>query len=149
MCTPRQIAGMLSHSAALTDVRGRQRHTFVATLRYPWMRSGELRTLRRQRVALLRDPLMPVLRPGLTEVRSHVPDSPLLLANAHPFVTTAQHGCPDGRPRAGGSSPPDWPPVCRAGTIRTSGGTPTPPSWSGAAGTPTWWRRTHIVSTDG
>jgi site-specific recombinase XerD len=33
-----------------------------------------------------------VLTAFLTEVRPQLPDSPLLLANAHPFVTTAQHG---------------------------------------------------------
>jgi site-specific recombinase XerD len=105
-----QIRQILAHTAALTDVRGRQRHAIVATLRYSGMRSGELRTLRsrdldlaagramvfgkgaRQRIVLLPPALVPTLTEFLAEVRPLLPDSPLLLANAHPFVTTAQHG---------------------------------------------------------
>ena len=74
------------------------------------MRSGELRTLRRrdldlaagravvvgkgarQRIVLLPPALVPTLSEFLAEVRPRLPDSPLLLANAHPFVTTPQHG---------------------------------------------------------
>lgn len=108
--SPTQIAAILEHTAALGDVRGRQRHAIVATLRYSGMRSGELRTLRRadldltagratvlgkgsrQRVVLLPPALVPVLTGFLAEVRPLLPDSPLLLANAHPFVTTPLHG---------------------------------------------------------
>lgn len=35
---------------------------------------------------------MTVLETFLAEVRPQLPDSPLLPANAHPFVTTALHG---------------------------------------------------------
>jgi site-specific recombinase XerD len=108
--TPAQIQKILAHTAALSDVRGRQRHVIVSTLRHTGMRSGELRTLRhdgldltagtatvygkgaRQRLVLLPPALLPILGAFLNEVRPNLPDSPLLLANAHPFVTTAQHG---------------------------------------------------------
>ncbi len=107
---PGQVREILAHTATLTDVRGRQRHAIVATLRYSGMRSGELRTLRhrdldlaagravvvgkgaRQRIVLLPPALVPTLTEFLNEVRPLLPDSPLLLANAHPFVTTPQHG---------------------------------------------------------
>lgn len=108
--TPAQVDAILAHTAALEDVRGRQRHTIVATLRYSGMRSGELRTLRQtdldlttgratvvgkgaqQRVVLLPPALVPVLTGFLAEVRHKLPPSPLLLANPHPFVTTPEHG---------------------------------------------------------
>jgi site-specific recombinase XerD len=108
--TPEQVRAILAHTATLTDVRGRQRHAIVATLRYTGMRSGELRTLRRsdldlaagraevvgkgarQRIVLLPPALIPTLSEFLAEVRPRLPSSPLLLANAHPFVTTPQHG---------------------------------------------------------
>ena len=74
------------------------------------MRSGELRRLTRadlhrdagrarvvgkgarHRGVLLAPPLVPVLRTFLAAVRQLLPPSPRLLANAHAFVTTAQHG---------------------------------------------------------
>ena len=108
--TPAQVEAVLAHTAALSDVRGRQRHVIVAALRHTGMRSGELRTLRRdaldlaggtatvygkgarQRVVLLPPALVPTLTGFLAEVRPALPDSPLLLANAHPFVTTPEHG---------------------------------------------------------
>ena len=108
--TAAQTAAILAHTASLTDVRGRQRHAIVATLRWSGMRSGELRSLRRcdlhltdgraqvvgkggrQRSVLLPPPLIAVLERFLADVRPLLPASPLLLANAHPFVTTAQHG---------------------------------------------------------
>ena len=46
--TAEQVGAILAHTATLTDVRGRQRHAIVATLRYTGMRSGELRLLRRR-----------------------------------------------------------------------------------------------------
>ena len=46
---PAQIAQILGHTSRLTDLGGRIRHTIVATLRFTGMRSGELRTLRRER----------------------------------------------------------------------------------------------------
>ncbi len=108
--SPAQCTAILAHTASLTDVRGRQRHAIVATLRHTGMRSGELRTLRRadldlsagralvlgkgnrQRTVLLPPVLLPILVAFLAEVRPLLPPSPLLLANAHPFVTTAQCG---------------------------------------------------------
>lgn len=108
--TPSEIRAILDHTATLEDVRGRQRHAIVATLRFSGMRSGELRTLRRvdldlaagravvvgkgaqQRVVLLPPALLPILTEFLTDVRPRLPASALLLANAHPFVTTPQHG---------------------------------------------------------
>jgi site-specific recombinase XerD len=43
-------------------------------------------------MVLLPEPLRPVLEQFLLEVRPQLPSSPLLLANAHPFVTTARFG---------------------------------------------------------
>ncbi len=108
--TAAQIRAILDHTAALTDVRGRQRNLIVAMLRFTGMRSAELRTLRRDaldldagrarvlgkgaraRVVLLPPPLIAILRTFVAEVRPQLPASPLLLANAHPFVTTPQSG---------------------------------------------------------
>lgn len=105
-----QINAILAHTASLVDLRGRQRHVIVTVLRHTGMRSQELRTLRqetldlrnaratvvgkrdRQRVVLLPRPTLPVLRSFLADVRPLLPPSPLLLANAHPFVTTADSG---------------------------------------------------------
>ena len=105
-----QISSILRHTAGLDDIRGRQRHAIVSTLRYTGKRSGELRHLRlrdldltegratvtgkagRQRVVLLPPQLVPILDHFLSAVRPRLPASPLLLANAHPFVTTPQHG---------------------------------------------------------
>lgn len=74
------------------------------------MRSGELRGLcireldlaagqarvvgkgSRPRIVLLPDPLVAIVRRFLDEDRPRLPVSPLLLANAHPFVTTPAHG---------------------------------------------------------
>lgn len=105
-----EAQAILAHTAALADLRGRQRHALVATLRYTGMRSGELRLLRmrdldlaggqarvvgkggRQRTVLLPAPLLPTLSAFIEQVRPQLPDSPLLLANPHPFVTTALAG---------------------------------------------------------
>ena len=107
---PAEVAAILAHTAALTGVRGRQRHAIVASLRWTGMRSAELRTLRRddlhlvegrarvvgkgrrERTVLLPPVLVEVLTAFLDQVRQQLPASPLLLANAHPFVTTAQSG---------------------------------------------------------
>lgn len=108
--TAAETIAILDHTASLTDVRGRQRHVIVATLRHTGMRSGELRTLRRsdldlsagralvmgkgmrQRTVLLPPALMPILGHFVAQVRPLLPPSPLLLANAHPFVTTPLFG---------------------------------------------------------
>jgi site-specific recombinase XerD len=105
-----EVAAILEHTEQLGDLRGRQRHAIVATLRYTGMRSGELRNLRtdqldlragrarvlgkasRSRVVLVPEPLAAILSAFLTEVRDHLPASPLLLANAHPHVTTPLAG---------------------------------------------------------
>lgn len=105
-----EVQQILAHTATLTDLRGRQRHAIVATLRWTGMRSGELRTLRiadldlgagrarvvgkgsRERTVLLPPPLVAVLSAFQHDVRPELPPSPLLLANPHPFVTTAYGG---------------------------------------------------------
>jgi site-specific recombinase XerD len=46
----------------------------------------------RERTVLLPAPLVEALQRFVVEVRPRLPDSPLLLANAHPFVTTAHRG---------------------------------------------------------
>lgn len=108
--TPEQVAAILAHTAGLGDLRGRQRHAIVSTLRYTGMRSQELRTLARddldlaggrawvtgkggrRRPVLLPGPLVAVLTAFCEQVRPQLPDSPLVLANAHPFVTTPHAG---------------------------------------------------------
>lgn len=107
---PDEVRAILAHTAGLTDLRGRQRHAIVAALRWTGMRSGELRALRtrdlhlaagrarvvgkgsRERTVLLPEPLVAALTAFLAEVRPQLPSSPLLLANPHPFVTTAYGG---------------------------------------------------------
>ena len=108
--SPDEVQAILAHTAMLTDLRGRQRHAIIATLRWTGMRSGELRTLRRsdlhldagrarvvgkgsrERTVLLPEPLVEVLAAFEQVVRPRLPASPLLLANPHPFVTTAYGG---------------------------------------------------------
>ncbi len=107
---PDEVERILAHTRGLTDVRGRQRHAIVAVLRWTGMRSGELRGLptadldlgagratvlgkgSRTGGVLLPPPLVSVLEAFVDEVRPQLPASSLLLANAHPFVTTAQAG---------------------------------------------------------
>lgn len=103
---PDQIGQILGHTGSLTHLRGRIRHTIVATLRFIGMRSGELRTLRRDRldlqaeqalvigkglrprIVVIPPPLRPILWAFLDEVRPELPDSPLLLSNPSSRVTT-------------------------------------------------------------
>jgi site-specific recombinase XerD len=107
---PEEVVVVLDHLATLDDPRGRQRQAIVASLRYTGMRSGELRTLRRDqldldgararvrskgghpRIVLLPAPLLAILRRFLTEVRPELGSSPLLLVNPHPYVTTPDGG---------------------------------------------------------
>ena len=107
---PDQIDQILGHTGSLTDLRGRIRHTIVATLRFTGMRSGELRTLTRdrldlqagqarvigkgsrQRLVVIPPPLRPILASFLDEVRPDLPDSPLLLSNPSSRVTTPLTG---------------------------------------------------------
>ena len=107
---PDEIGTILAHTGALTSLRGRIRHTIVASLRFTGMRSGELRTLRRDRLDLdegqaqvigkgsrprlvvLPPPLRPILVDFLSEVRPELPDSPLLLSNPATRVTTPLTG---------------------------------------------------------
>lgn len=107
---PDEVEKILAHTATLADTRGRQRHAMIATLRYTGMRSREIRTLRRDeleltagrarvqskagrnRAVLLPAVLCELLATFLREVRPDLPTSPLVFANAHPFVTTAEHG---------------------------------------------------------
>jgi len=108
--TPAESIAILDHTASLTDLRGRQRHAIVATLRHTGMRSGELRTLRRadldlsagramvvgkgsrQRMVLLPPALCPILGQFVAQDRPLLPSSPLLLVNPHPLVTTPLSG---------------------------------------------------------
>jgi len=108
--TPAESIAILDHTASLTDLRGRQRHAIVATLRHTGMRSGELRTLRRadldlsagramvvgkgsrQRMVLLPPALRPILGQFVAQDRPLLPPSPLLLVNPHPLVTTPLSG---------------------------------------------------------
>lgn len=103
---PAHVRAILGHTASLCNLRGRQRHAIVTTLRYTGMRSGELRTLRldrldldagearvvgkgsRFRVVVIPPPLRAILHCFLHEVRPQLPTSPLLLSNPHPAVTT-------------------------------------------------------------
>lgn len=107
---PDQIAQILGHTSSVTDLAGRIRHTIVATLRFTGMRSGELRTLPRERLDLQAEqalvigkgsrprtvvippPLLPILESFLEEVRPELPDSPLLLSNPSSGVTTPLTG---------------------------------------------------------
>lgn len=107
---PEHVAAILEHTAALDTVRGRLRHVIVATLRFTGMRSGELRTLRldrldlpagrarvigkgsRPRTVVLPPPVRPVLSDFLDQVRPDLPDSPLLLSNPARLVTTPHRG---------------------------------------------------------
>lgn len=108
--TPAESIAILDHTASLTDLRGRQRHAIVATLRHTGMRSGELRTLRRadldlsagramvvgkgsrQRMVLLPPALCPILGQFVARDRPLLPSSPLLLVNPHSLVTTPLSG---------------------------------------------------------
>lgn len=102
---PDHIDQILGHTGSLADLRGRIRHTIVAKLRFTGMRSGELRTLRRDRldlqaeqalvigkglrprIVVIPPPLRPILVPFLDEVRPELPDSPLLLSNPSSRLT--------------------------------------------------------------
>lgn len=105
-----EVAAVLAHLATLDDPRGIQRRAIVASLRFTGMRSGELRSLRRDqldlaaararvqakgaasRIVLLPKPLVSILDDFLAEVRPTLGDSPLLLVNPHPYVTTELSG---------------------------------------------------------
>lgn len=107
---PSEVDTILAHTAGLDDLRGRIRHVIVASLRFTGMRSGELRTLRldrldldtgeahvigkgsRPRVVLVPPPLRPILGAFLEDVRPDLPDSPLLLSNPARLVTTPHQG---------------------------------------------------------
>lgn len=107
---PEEIQRILAYTTSLTDMRGRIRHLIVATLRFTGMRSGELRTLRldrldlaagqarvigkgsRPRTVVLPPPVQPIIQTFLTEVRPELPDSPLLLSNPARRVTTQHAG---------------------------------------------------------
>ena len=107
---PEEVTAILAHLATLADVRGRQRHALVASLRYTGMRSGELRRLHtadldlaaararvqtkagRRRIVVLPPALVGILEAFLTDVRPELGPSPLLLVNPHPYVTTPDRG---------------------------------------------------------
>ena len=96
---PGETDAILAHLAALDDVRGRQRHAMLATLRYTGLRASELAHLpsagldlaarraevtgkgARHRVLVLPRPLAAVLAAHLAEVRPRLPDSAYVFAN--------------------------------------------------------------------
>lgn len=98
-------------SATLTDLRGRQRHAIIATLRWTGVRAGALSNLQRDRVDLparrlevlgkgsrrrivaMPAPLAEVLGVFLHDVRPQLPDTPYRFVNTHPFVPDADRRC--------------------------------------------------------
>jgi site-specific recombinase XerD len=90
--SPAEVGAVLTHTASLTDLRGRQLHAIIAALRWTGCRAGELSGLRRDRVELperrlevlgkgsrprivaIPEPLAGVLGAFLGEVRPQLPD---------------------------------------------------------------------------
>ena len=109
--TPDDAAAVLTHTATLTDVRGRQRHAIVATFRYTGARASEVSNLRRDRIDLdhrrlevlskgtrhrtmaIPEPLAEVLVRFLAEVRPQLPDTPYLFVNPHTLVPDPDKRC--------------------------------------------------------
>jgi len=109
--SPAEAAAVLAHTASLDDLRGRQRHAIIATLRYTGVRAGELANLRLDRVDLdgrrlevlgkgsrhrllaVPGPLAVVLEAFLTEVRPQLPTTPYVFVNTHPFVPDPDKRC--------------------------------------------------------
>lgn len=109
--SPTEVEAILTHTATLTDLRGRQRHAIIATLRYTGARAGEISELRRDRVDLdarrlevvgkgsqprilaVPTPLAEVLETFSSEVRPQLPDTPFLFVNTHPFVPDPHKRC--------------------------------------------------------
>ena len=107
----RRPAAILAHTATLTDQRGRQRHSIIATFRYTGARAGEVSNLRRDRIDLdarrlevlgkgarhrtlaIPAPLAAVLSEFLVEVRPQLPDTPYLFVNDHPLVPDPDRRC--------------------------------------------------------
>lgn len=102
---------ILAHTASLTDLRGRQRHAIISTLRYTGARAGEVSNLRLDRVDLeggrlgvlgkgsrprllaVPAPLADTLEVFLSEVRPRLPSTPYLFVNTHPFVPEPDKRC--------------------------------------------------------
>ena len=109
--SPAEMATVLAHTASLTDLRGRQRHAIIATLRWTGCRAGEVSGLRRDRVELgerrmevlgkgsrprivaIPEPLAGVLGAFVEDVRPQLPDTPYLFVNTHPFVPDPDKRC--------------------------------------------------------
>lgn len=109
--SPADAAAILAHTAALTDLRGRQRNAIISTLRYTGARAGEVSNLRvdrvdlegrrmevlgkgsRHRLLALPAPLVEVLGRFLSEVRPLLPPTPYLFVNTHPFVPDPDKRC--------------------------------------------------------
>lgn len=103
--SPADAASMLGVARTWRGATGSQRYAMLATLRFTGLRSGELRSLRladldlanrrlavvgkgrRPRVVPVPGPLVSVLEEFLGDVRALLPDSPLVFANPHRFVT--------------------------------------------------------------
>lgn len=108
---PAEAQAILAHTAGLTDLRGRQRHAILSTLRYTGARAGEVSGLRldridlparrlevlgkgsRHRLLAVPAPLARTLETFLTEVRPQLPDTPYLFVNTHPFVPDPDRRC--------------------------------------------------------
>lgn len=109
--SPEEMAEVLAHTASLRDVRGRQRHAIIATLRWTGCRAGELSNLRRDRVEVserrlevlgkgsrprivaVPEPLAEVLTTFVDQVRPELTDTPYLFVNTHPFVPDPDKRC--------------------------------------------------------
>lgn len=109
--SPADAEAILAHTATLTDLRGRQRHAIIATLRYTGARAGEISQLRhdrvdldarrlevvgkgsRQRMLAVPTPLAEVLETFTSEVRPQLPATPFLFVNTHPFVPDPHKRC--------------------------------------------------------
>ncbi|MBK5223913.1 MAG: tyrosine-type recombinase/integrase [Acidimicrobiia bacterium] len=109
--TPGEMAAVLAHTATLTELRGRQRHAIIATLRYTGARAGEVSGLRRDRIDLdarrlevlgkgsrhrtiaIPAPLGDVLEVFIRDVRPELPDTPYLFVNTHALVPDPHLRC--------------------------------------------------------
>lgn len=109
--SPADAAAILAHTATLTDLRGRQRHAIISTLRYTGARAGEVSNLRldridldarrmevlgkgsRHRLLAVPEPLAQVLAAFLAVVRPRLPATPYLFINTHPFVPDPHKRC--------------------------------------------------------
>jgi site-specific recombinase XerD len=106
-----EMAAILAATATATDLRGRQRHAIIATLRYTGVRAGEASNLRLERLDLphrrlevlgkgrkhrmlaIAAPLAEILERFLAEVRPAMPETPYLFVNRHCLVPDPDLRC--------------------------------------------------------